>query len=211
MVKKLTSYPERVHPKDKMQRIMSVARHHLSHFGFSKVTMDDIAADLGMVKGGLYYYFPTKESLFKAVVVEEQQRFASLVREMMEKPIAASEKLRRYALMRMGFFRDMVNFIPADVHAWEAMSMTMRDTFREFEQIEMGFLQQIILEGRRSGEFQAEHGKGAAELFLHVLQGLRFRVLRLSPGTQLDQQAYGDLEKEVQLLTDIVLSGILRR
>jgi len=30
-------------------------------FGLAKVTMDEIAADLGISKAALYYYFPAKE------------------------------------------------------------------------------------------------------------------------------------------------------
>ena len=58
--------------KTKQQIIIDAARDRFAHFGFSKVTMDEIASDVELGKASLYYYFPTKEELFKAVITLEQ-------------------------------------------------------------------------------------------------------------------------------------------
>ena len=47
---------------EKQAVILDAARKRFAYYGFSKVTMDEIAADIGMGKASLYYYFPTKES-----------------------------------------------------------------------------------------------------------------------------------------------------
>lgn len=59
----------------KEKEIILAARKRFAYYGFSKVTMDEIAADIGMAKASLYYYFPTKVDLFIAVVTEEQDQF----------------------------------------------------------------------------------------------------------------------------------------
>ena len=53
-------------PKEKT--IVEAARNRFAHYGFSKVTMEEIATDVGMGKASLYYYFPKKEDLFKKLV-----------------------------------------------------------------------------------------------------------------------------------------------
>ena len=45
------------------RRISEKARDRFYQYGFSKVTMDELAAELGMSKKTLYKYFPTKEAL----------------------------------------------------------------------------------------------------------------------------------------------------
>ena len=62
--------------KDKECAILKAARQRFAHYGYSKVTMDEIAADVEMGKASLYYYFPTKENLFQEVIVQEQDEFA---------------------------------------------------------------------------------------------------------------------------------------
>ncbi len=49
-------------------RILDKALDHFLQFGFSKVTMNEIAEDLGMSKKTLYQYFTGKEELLLAVL-----------------------------------------------------------------------------------------------------------------------------------------------
>lgn len=49
-------------------RILFFARDRFMQMGFSKVTLDEIAADLGISKKTLYKFFPSKEELLKAAV-----------------------------------------------------------------------------------------------------------------------------------------------
>ncbi|MGN6719163.1 MAG: helix-turn-helix domain-containing protein, partial [Candidatus Binatia bacterium] len=45
------------------ERIVSAARAHFFAHGFRSVTMDDLAAELGMSKKTLYAQFPSKTEL----------------------------------------------------------------------------------------------------------------------------------------------------
>jgi AcrR family transcriptional regulator len=53
------------------QRIVAAARRHFFAHGFRSVTMDDLAADLGMSKKTLYACFPTKAALLEAVLLDK--------------------------------------------------------------------------------------------------------------------------------------------
>src|SRR5262245_45482814 len=44
--------------------------HFLAH-GFSRVTMDDLAQELGMSKKTIYAHFPTKSALLEAVLLDK--------------------------------------------------------------------------------------------------------------------------------------------
>ena len=64
-----------LHP-DKHAAILDAPHKRFARYGLTKVTMDEIAADLGISKAALYYYFPAKEDLYRNVVASEQQDFA---------------------------------------------------------------------------------------------------------------------------------------
>lgn len=63
-------------PKDSaeesaLQRIITAARRHYLSQGFRRVTMDDLAEELGMSKKTLYAGFPSKTALLKAVLLNK--------------------------------------------------------------------------------------------------------------------------------------------
>ncbi|TCS17335.1 TetR/AcrR family transcriptional regulator [Caulobacter sp. BK020] len=56
------------------KRVMVTAREVFREFGFEKSTMAEIATRLGGSKATLYRYFPNKEELFAATIVETEQQ-----------------------------------------------------------------------------------------------------------------------------------------
>ena len=54
--------------KEIKERILNQAEEMFIQFGYSKVTMDEIAASLGMSKKTLYKFFPGKEALVKEMI-----------------------------------------------------------------------------------------------------------------------------------------------
>ena len=58
----------------KTEQIIKVAQKRFGQYGFEKTTMNEIASDLNMCKGSLYYYFPDKEHLYIAVAKKEHAR-----------------------------------------------------------------------------------------------------------------------------------------
>src|SRR5262245_43094918 len=54
-------------------RIVTAARRYFLSHGFRGVTMDDLAAELGMSKKTLYAHFGSKNALLEAVLLEKFQ------------------------------------------------------------------------------------------------------------------------------------------
>ena len=66
---KLVSPPLLPDPtSDPRQRILLAAREHFFAYGYSALTMDGLAAELGMSKKTLYKYFPSKDSLLQEIM-----------------------------------------------------------------------------------------------------------------------------------------------
>lgn len=53
------------------RRVVAVARRQFLAHGFRSVSMDDLAAELGMSKKTLYVAFPSKDALIEAVLKEK--------------------------------------------------------------------------------------------------------------------------------------------
>jgi len=53
--------------------IVGIARRIFTRYGFRKATMEEIASTSQMGKSSIYYYFKSKEEIFRAVVEFEAQ------------------------------------------------------------------------------------------------------------------------------------------
>jgi AcrR family transcriptional regulator len=53
--------------------IVSCARAYLAHKGYAEISLELIARKVGLTKGALYLYFPTREALFIEVLSEDLQ------------------------------------------------------------------------------------------------------------------------------------------
>src|SRR5436190_5616173 len=58
-------------------RIVTAARAHFLQHGFRAVTMDDLAAAMGMSKKTLYVHFGNKRDLLDAVIAQKTADFAA--------------------------------------------------------------------------------------------------------------------------------------
>lgn len=76
------------------ERILDAAFHAFSGLGYRGAAVDDIAREADTSKGGLYFHFPTKESLFLELLRTTADRFVAKVeREVAREsdPIARAE------------------------------------------------------------------------------------------------------------------------
>lgn len=197
--------------RGKQGLILEAARRRFGHYGFSKVTMDEVAADVGVVKGSLYYYFTTKESLFEAVIREEQRQFSLEIRTMPARGRTCREIIHLYVARRQQFFRKLLNLSQLDFYSWMKIKAGSAGLFRKFEQMEVGFLEGVFRGGIRSGEILPRDPRRAALLFVHVLQGLRLRALKDPHHRPLDGRVQGAVDHDIESFTQVYLDGIKRR
>ena len=57
--------------KTRRENLLKAGAHLFARWGFDKTSVDDIAREAGISKGGVYLEFPNKEALFRAVLYSE--------------------------------------------------------------------------------------------------------------------------------------------
>ena len=164
--------------RDKEELILHAAQRRFAAYSYSKVTMDEIADDIGMAKASLYYYFPTKEAIFRSVVQHEQEEFLSHVKEVIAHGGSVSRKLVEYVRLRTKLTERLSSLSQIHQQAWHDVRPIFQDLFEKFVQQELHYATQILQEGKKSGEFQLEEPKRIASMILYVLQGLHLRFFR---------------------------------
>jgi len=109
------------------QRIVEVATEYFMKHGFSKVTTDDIANELGMSKKTLYKHFPTKEDILREAVQVQMHEWTIRTSFLNDPEIKVIEKLRRLMLLAAGQYSKMGRTFLEDIkrnapHIWKEVN-----------------------------------------------------------------------------------------
>jgi len=195
---------------EKQASIVDAARKRFAYYGFSKVTMDEIASDVGMGKASLYYYFPTKVGLFHEVIIQEKEQFLNDIRSMIDQKRAPCDMLREYALKRVEYFRTLANLRALQFQQSAETKAIFLDLFKEFQQQEVALLQQVLEIGQAAGEFTIDDARHSAEIIMQMFYGPRAWLLLKSDHT-LDEDTYRALEESAKRIAEFILNGIRKR
>lgn len=195
-------------PKEKQETIIDAARKRFAHYGFSKVTMDEIAADVEMGKASLYYYFPTKESLFYAVLTQEQNEFIKEMEGILAAKLSASEKLIEFVKKRLVYFQRFLNLGMLSFHTFMDTKSFYKKFFLDFEEKELGLINRIISEGKTNSEFDKKLDRKTGTVLLHILHGLRIRTLRMIKELKASDETIHELQSEMNIAIKIFIKGI---
>lgn len=192
----------------KEDAIIAAAHKRFSYYGYSKTTMDEIAHDLGMGKASLYYYFPTKESLFRAVIVAEQDEFRSRAAALIAGNGSAAEKILEYVERRLDYFQKTMILSRFSMQTYSEIRPLFNDIRERFARRELHFLYQMLAAGKKAGEFTFENPRPIARVLLRVLQGLRLRMFKSGSGEDPQQKEFETLRQETRIATKIFLRGL---
>jgi len=193
---------------EKLDTILQIAQKRFGLYGFEKTSMKEIASDLGMSKGSLYYYFPDKEHLYKAIVEKEQKEFLAALEKKIIGIEDPGEMLREYVKIRFKYFKSLLNLSRFRVEEFAGFKPIVRETLKQFRESERDFVQKIFKKGSEKDFFKIKNVNKTASLYLDLLLGLRFVVISNKTTLYLDQEEYDILEEKASGFTEIFISGL---
>jgi TetR/AcrR family transcriptional repressor of mexJK operon len=196
--------------KDRVDIILRAAQRRFASFSYSKVTMDEVAEDIGMAKASLYYYFPTKEAIFRSVVQHEQAEFLRQANDTLRQKHSTDVKLLEYVRLRLKLAERLHNLSHIHQQGWHDIKPIFKDLFAAFVQQEVRCVTQILQEGKKNGEFHVEHPQKTALMIVHALQGLHMRFFRGYDQHETTESDCAMFEQEILHFVNIVLHGILK-
>ncbi|TAK58062.1 MAG: TetR/AcrR family transcriptional regulator [Bacteroidetes bacterium] len=137
------------------QRILEVAQEHFLRLGFSKVTMEEIATQLGISKKTLYVYFPSKEELLSEVMTTMQNGISTTIDAILnETSLDFVEKVRRM-MVHGGMFHSKFSS-----HFWVDMQKNCPTVWRGCDDFRIMRMRantlKIVNEGMESGFFRKD-------------------------------------------------------
>ncbi|MBI3260518.1 MAG: TetR/AcrR family transcriptional regulator [Ignavibacteriae bacterium] len=165
-------------------RIVEGARQSFFEYGFSRVTMDEIAVNLGMSKKTLYKHFSSKDELLKSVMSSHCSGMDGRVQPIMENH--TTDFIEK--MMIMGpIVAEHIAKIP--VLFLKDLEKNSPETWREFQEwrrtriiVNFG---NFLKEGMEKGVFRTDlNTEGVVTMYLTLIEGMfRSEVLSKLPLT----------------------------
>jgi TetR/AcrR family transcriptional regulator len=93
------------------QEMLATALDLFSQKGYHNVSMAEVAEKAEFAIGTLYKFFQSKEDLYKALVLEQCNRFEAAIVQAIEEPDDEVEKLRNYIRTKGERFRSNLPFV----------------------------------------------------------------------------------------------------
>lgn len=193
---------------DKAQMIIEASQKRFGLYGLEKTSMREIASDLKLSKASLYYYFPDKESLYKAVVEKEQNEFIADISERILSIQEPEQLLLEYSGIRLSYFRTLLNLGRLRLEAYTGLKPGFRDTIQIFKEKEKEIIKRIFEKGISSGIFYIENTDQTASLFLDLLKGIRITLVNEKETLFIEQEEYDLLLEKTIAFTNVFIKGL---
>lgn len=190
--------------KEVRDYIVSVARRIFTRNGFRKTTMEEIAAASHKGKSSIYYYFQSKEQIFRAVVEKEADELKERLDRTLRKDDLAIDRLKAYILFRLHRVRSLENFYAAlkedDLSHMDFILQIRRD----FDMEERRLVREILEDGMQNGSFQISSAEIGAIAISTMMKGLELPLL-------LSDEHKTDREELLEDLIRVLFYGIIKR
>jgi len=158
--------------EDKKQQIVQTALRRFAHYGFSKTTMSEIAADMGITKANLYYYYPDKNALMKDVLAHMSDRINGQEMAIVRRYDGdLLETIDRLLQLRADYVREYYVLHISESLEW-IKGEGVRDVVKSFHQRDIDVVEALFASAARAGEVVLEDAGRAAAVFVEILRGL---------------------------------------
>src|SRR5918993_663755 len=184
--------------------ILDAANRRLARYGYKKMTVDELAADVGIGKGTVYLHFASKEEVALSNVDRIVERLCARLEEMAVRPLPAADRLKMMLIERVVF---RLNSVQHYTEALNDVVATIRPKLIErraqhFAR-EGALFARVLTQGRKSGELNVPRAPEMARTLLEATNALL--PYSLSP------QELGDLadvQRRAAAIAELLVRGL---
>jgi TetR/AcrR family transcriptional regulator, hemagglutinin/protease regulatory protein len=173
----------RLPPTERRTQLLTCALRVFARRGLGEARHAEIAKEAGVSVPAVFFYFPTRDELVKAVLDEVERFYLELAEHVHGRDLPAQQILLQHAVA----FADSVDTHPDYARVWLDWSTAIRDKvwprYIDFQEKLVRILEKTIRRGQRKGTFAADVDPEDAALLglsaAHMLAQMKF--LRRAP------------------------------
>ena len=187
--------------------ILDATDNLLARYGYKKMTVDDLAQEVGIGKGTIYLHFSSKEEVVLSHIDRVIDRMRERLTVIARSDASSAERLRLMLIERVLFRFDAVQQYSRSLDDLlsSLRSKLLARRKRYFEEEALIFAE-VLKDGKQNGEFDFQDAITTAHTLLMATNSL----LPYSLSTR-ELGERGDVEVKVSHIADLLLSGLLFR
>ena len=196
-----------VSTKEVREAILDATDVLLSQNGYKKMTVDDLAAAVGIGKGSIYLHFPSKEEVVLSHIDRIIERLKTELAEIAALKISAEERLKKMLVKRVLFRFDSVQHYTQSLNdLLSAVRPNLLARRENYFAEEAQIFASVINEGENSSIFETDNALKTAETFLLATNSLLPYSL-----TAQELGERGEIEEKVRQIANLLLKGLISR
>jgi AcrR family transcriptional regulator len=185
--------------------ILDAADHLLARYGYNKMTMEDLAREVGVGKGTIYLHFNSKEEVALSRIDRVIERLKVELERVAQSDEPPVTRLRQMLLLRVIYRFDSVQHYTESINqVMAAIRPALLERRKQYFEAEARILAKVLKQGRR--DFVYKEPLATARALLTATNSLL--PYSLSP-RELGERA--SLEHQTALIADLLLTGLRRR
>jgi AcrR family transcriptional regulator len=179
----------------------------LARYGYRKMTVEDIAREVGVGKGTIYLYFSSKEEIVLSHIDRIVDRLKERLWAIAKSDDSAGDRLRQMLMTRVLFRFDSVQHYTQSLNDLLAVLRpgVLARRARYFDE-EAQIFADVLARGRDSGELNFNDALSTANALLLGTSGLLPYSLSTS---ELGERK--EVEERAAAVVDLMLHGLLKR
>lgn len=134
--------------------VVAAAAEVFREKGYSAATLEDVANEVGMLKGSLYNYISSKEELLFAVVRPPAEQLLTEARLLAQDPSPAPQRVQRLAELHVRVLQD--HFVYASVYIHDIAGLGRFPEWAAMDHEYVAITRSILEDGVREGTLSAE-------------------------------------------------------
>lgn len=186
------------------EHLVQAARQVFMRYGFKKTALDDIAKEARKGKSTIYYYFKSKDEIFKAVIEAESEIRNQTIDEQVSAVEDPQQKLRTYIFVRLLSLKKVDNY-------YEAIKNDLLDNLYFINSLrikhldsEVTFVKNLLQEGIDNGVYTIQNPELTARTLVTLLQGFEVPLIQKNLTDE-------EIQKSIDEMLNILFHGIVSK
>lgn len=186
------------------EQLVQSARQVFARYGYKKTALDDIAREARKGKSTIYYYFKSKDDIFKAVIDAEAEIREKTIDDQISAIEDPQQKLKTYIYVRMLSLKNVGNY-------YEAIKNDLLDNLYFVNSLrtnhfdaEVNVVKNLLLKGVDAGIYTIQNPELTARTVVTLLQGFEVPLIQKNLSDE-------ELQKSVDEMLNILFFGIVTK
>lgn len=187
--------------------ILDATDRLLAKYGYKKMTIDDLAREVGIGKGSIYLHFKSKEEIALSHIDRIVERLKSNLESILTSRGGCDARLRRMIIERVLFRFDSVQHYSQSLNELlSSLRPRLLERRKRYFEEEARLFARLLDEGKRSGTFAVKDPITTANAILDATNALLPYSLS---AYELGERK--EIEKKTHQVADLILNGLIKR